>query len=112
MPNSGDFVLSEKDKAKLDAEHKADAEKYIQEVVKNSQKNGVKASGRVIKRSEGVAEDLAEHAKKGGADLIVIATHGRSGASRWVWGSVADRILRSSCVPVLMVRAPGCFSGI
>jgi len=45
-------------------------------------------------------------------DLIVIATHGRSGVSRWVWGSVADRILRSACVPVLMVRAPGCFPGI
>jgi nucleotide-binding universal stress UspA family protein len=45
-------------------------------------------------------------------DLIIIATHGRSGVSRWVWGSVADRILRSSCVPVLMVRAPGCVPGI
>jgi nucleotide-binding universal stress UspA family protein len=41
-------------------------------------------------------------------DLIIIATHGRSGVSRWVWGSVAERILRSACVPVLMVRAPGC----
>ena len=43
---------------------------------------------------------------------LVIATHGRSGVSRWVWGSVADRILRSACVPVLMVRAPGCVPGI
>jgi nucleotide-binding universal stress UspA family protein len=42
----------------------------------------------------------------------VIATHGRSGISKWVWGGVADRILRSSCVPVLMVRAPGCVPGI
>ena len=104
--------MSEKDMAKLDAEHKAEAEKYIQEVAKNAQKIGVKASGKVIKRTEGVAEDLAEHAKKSGADLIVIATHGRSGPSKWVWGSVADRTLRSSCVPVLMVRAPGCVAGL
>ena len=112
MPNSGEFILSEKDMAKLDAEHKAEAEKYIQEVVKNSHSNGVKTSGTVIKRREGVAEDLAAYGKKSGADLIVIATHGRSGPSKWVWGSVADRTLRSSCVPVLMVRAPGCVAGI
>jgi len=112
MPTAGEFVMSEKDMAKLDAEHKAEADKYIQEVAKNAQKIGVKASGKVIKRTEGVAEDLAEYAKKSGADVIVIATHGRSGASKWVWGSVADRTLRSSCVPVLMVRAPGCVAGI
>ncbi|HYB20519.1 MAG TPA: universal stress protein, partial [Thermodesulfobacteriota bacterium] len=58
------------------------------------------------------ADALAEFATKNRIDLIVIATHGRSGVSRWVWGSVADRILRSSCVPVLMVRAPGCVPGI
>jgi len=39
--------------------------------------------------------------------MILIATHGRSGVSRWVRGSIADRILRASRVPVLMVRAPG-----
>jgi len=36
----------------------------------------------------------------------MIATHGRSGVSRWIMGSVADRIFRSSNAPVLMVRAP------
>jgi nucleotide-binding universal stress UspA family protein len=112
IPTSGEFVMSEKDIAKLDAEHKADAEKYIEEVTKNAHTNGVRASGKVLKKSEGVADDLADYAKKSGADAIVIATHGRSGPSRWVWGSVADRILRSSCVPVLMVRAPGCVAGI
>jgi len=112
MPTAGEFVMSEKDMAKLDAEHKAEADKYIQEVAKNAQKIGVKASGKVIKRTEGVAEDLAEYAKKSGADVIVIATHGRSGASKWVWGSVAARTLWSSCVPVLMVRAPGGVAGV
>jgi nucleotide-binding universal stress UspA family protein len=58
------------------------------------------------------AEVLADYAAKNQPDLILIATHGRSGPSRWVWGSVADRMLRASCVPVLMVRAPGCFPGI
>jgi nucleotide-binding universal stress UspA family protein len=112
MPSGSDFVMSEKDAAKIDAENKADAEKYIQGVVKTAQNMGIKVSGKVLQRNEGVAEDLAGYASKSGSDLIVIATHGRSGPSRWVWGSVADRILRSSCVPVLMVRAPGCTPGI
>jgi nucleotide-binding universal stress UspA family protein len=112
MPSGADFVMSEKDAAKIDAQHKADAEKYIQDVVKTAQNKGIKVSGKVLKRTEGVAEDLAAYASKSSTDLIVIATHGRSGPSKWVWGSVADRILRSSCVPVLMVRAPGCTPGI
>lgn len=58
-----------------------------------------------------VAEELANYANKHEVDLIIISTHGRSGVSRWVFGSVADRVLRSSCVPVLMVRAPGCIPG-
>ena len=58
-----------------------------------------------------VAEIIAEYAEGNGIDLICIATHGRSGVSRWVRGSVADRILRSASVPVLMVRAPGTKGG-
>lgn len=58
------------------------------------------------------AEIIADYAGKNGVDLIIISTHGRSGVSRWVWGSVADRVLRASCVPVFMIRAPGCVPGI
>jgi len=54
-----------------------------------------------------VVDSLLEFADKNGVDLIVIATHGRSGVSRWVWGSVADKLLRSAKVPVLMVRPEG-----
>ncbi|HWO93734.1 MAG TPA: universal stress protein [Dehalococcoidia bacterium] len=38
-------------------------------------------------------------------DLIVMASHGRTGASRLWWGSVADRVIRSARVPVLLVRS-------
>jgi nucleotide-binding universal stress UspA family protein len=58
------------------------------------------------------AEEIAFYAKHPGCDIIVMASHGRSGPSRWAYGSVADRVLRASCVPVLMVRAPGCVPGI
>ena len=36
--------------------------------------------------------------------LIVMSTHGRSGLGRWIMGSVADRVLRASYSPVLLIR--------
>ena len=53
------------------------------------------------------AAEICDYAKSIGADLIVMSTHGRSGIRRWVYGSVADRVLRSSNVPVLLVRTLG-----
>lgn len=54
-----------------------------------------------------VTESLTEFADKRGVELIIIATHGRSGITRWIMGSVAEKLLRSAKVPVLMVQAPG-----
>ncbi len=45
-------------------------------------------------------------AKEGGADLIVMGTHGRTGLSRLLIGSVAEAVLRRSTCPVLTVRVP------
>lgn len=51
------------------------------------------------------ADEIITYAAKSGCDLIVMSTHGRSGIGRWVYGSVADKVLRSSAIPVLLVRA-------
>lgn len=52
-----------------------------------------------------VAENILDFAEFENADIIVMATHGRSGVGRWVFGSVAERVLRASQCPVLLVRA-------
>jgi nucleotide-binding universal stress UspA family protein len=44
-------------------------------------------------------------ARQEDADLIVMSTHGRSGLNRWVYGSVADAVMRAAPVPVLLVPA-------
>jgi nucleotide-binding universal stress UspA family protein len=87
----------------------------------NANKYLAKASGRLSKENidtktdivqapenEGVAEVILEYAKNSSIDLIIMSTHGRSGISRWTMGSVADRIVRSSIVPVLIVAPAGC----
>ena len=52
-----------------------------------------------------VAENLADYADSNDIDLIIMATHGHSGITRWVMGSMADKLFRSASVPVFMVRA-------
>ena len=102
--------LSAKQIERIESELTSEAETYLQQRAQELKFNGVKTEWKVL--SGMTAEAIAQHAVQAGADLIIISTHGRSGVSRWVWGSVADRVLRSSCVPVLMVRAPGCVPGI
>jgi nucleotide-binding universal stress UspA family protein len=52
------------------------------------------------------AASIIEEAKEQAADLIVMATHGRTGLSHFFLGSVAERVVRESSVPVMTVRAP------
>ena len=51
------------------------------------------------------ADEILRAARRARADLIVMGTHGRSGVSRLFMGSVAERVVRESRVPVLTVRA-------
>ena len=110
-PPTSDYIFSDDQIKKVEKENKAYAEKYLKETVGQA-KYGSDVRVETTVLHGNVADALAEFANKNEADIIVIATHGRSGVSKWVWGGVADRILRSSCVPVLMVRAPGCVPGI
>ena len=83
------------------------AREYLDKLVKKLKEKGIAAESEVLYGGH-VVDELVNYADKNEVDLIVIATHGRSGVSRWVWGSVTDRILRTAPMPVLIVRAPGC----
>ena len=54
-----------------------------------------------------VADAIVRAAEQEQIDVIAMATHGRSGLQRAVYGSVAEQVLRSSTRPVLLVRVPG-----
>jgi nucleotide-binding universal stress UspA family protein len=54
---------------------------------------------------ERIASVIEGEARRWQADLIVIGTHGRSGLSRLLLGSVAEGVVRVASVPVLLVRA-------
>lgn len=60
----------------------------------------------VIVTSGSAAEEILKAADQVKADLIAMSTHGRSGWRRLAFGSITDKVLRGSHIPVLMVRAP------
>jgi nucleotide-binding universal stress UspA family protein len=51
-----------------------------------------------------IASIIVEEAERWPADLIVIGTHGRSGFSRVLFGSVAEGVVRTAHIPVLLIR--------
>jgi nucleotide-binding universal stress UspA family protein len=69
----------------------------------------LKKRGVVIKTmtSNGnAADEILKAADETNADLIAMSTHGRSGLRRLAFGSITDKVLHGSKIPVLMVRAP------
>ncbi|SEP19964.1 universal stress protein [Nitrosovibrio sp. Nv6] len=55
-------------------------------------------------RGERIASAIMEEARRWQADLIVIGTHGRTGFSRVLFGSVAEGVVRTAHIPVLLIR--------
>jgi nucleotide-binding universal stress UspA family protein len=92
--------------AELEEWNQSEAKKYIAALEQKLNKEGVAARGAVVNGR--AAETIMDYAGKNGIDLIIMSTHGRSGISRWAFGSVADKVVRHSLVPVLAVSPPGC----
>lgn len=97
--------LSPEERQRLEADSIDVARNYLNQLVQRLKDDGIVAQAEVLFGND--ITELVKYADSNQVDLIVIATHGRSGMGRWVWGGIADRILRSASVPVLMVRSPG-----
>lgn len=111
MPSyHGEIRIDPKITAQREAERESSAKEYLNKVANRIKHEGTTVRAEVLVGR--VTESLTQYAEKNGIEIILIATHGRSGVTRWVRGSVADKILRSANVPVLMVRAPGTKGGI
>jgi nucleotide-binding universal stress UspA family protein len=105
----GEPDFTEEQIEEIDARGASAAREYLDKLVNRVDYGTVKVDSAIV--TGRTAHSLADYAHKNAVDMIVIATHGRSGVGRWVWGSVADRLLHASGVPVLMVRALGCGLG-
>ena len=79
------------------------ARDYLDRVAGRLAEEGIKVSTTV--QMGAVAESIVDYIESQPIDLVAMCTHGRTGRTRWTLGSVADRVLRSGCLPVLLVRA-------
>ena len=80
------------------------AEAYLEEVASILRGKGLSVTWRVLRGRPGT--EVAHLAQELQQDLIVLATHGRRGVSRWVVGSVAEAVVRASGDPVLVIPPP------
>jgi nucleotide-binding universal stress UspA family protein len=83
---------------------KRDAETYLAARRGELRNKNIEVSTHIIV-SEAVATAILDFAESEGVDLIAMSTHGRSGLGRWVYGSVADKVLQGATCPVLLIRA-------
>jgi nucleotide-binding universal stress UspA family protein len=84
---------------------KKKATAYLNEVGKRLKKNKGVVVKPMVRIGTNAADEIIKASDEIKVDLIAISTHGRSGISRWAFGSIADKILRGGSTPVLMVRA-------
>lgn len=77
------------------------AERTMQEFVEENFK-GVKATGKVVNGY--AAEEILALIDSSDADLLIMGTHGRKGIDRILFGSVAEKVVKSSRVPVMTIR--------
>jgi len=103
MPFHGGVVFDENNLKEIERSAKKGAEQYMKTVKKRLSSRGIDVNAVVLEGK--IADSLIDYADNNGFDLIVMATHGRSGLARWVMGSVADKILHSSTLPVLLIRS-------
>lgn len=97
VPSSGEIIAEQFNLAEKDAMT------YLKSVAQSLGVKGLKAEAVTLQGTQ-VGEGIVDYANKNSIDLIAIATHGRSGVGRAVFGSVADYVLRGSGIPILVVR--------
>ena len=66
---------------------------------------GTATIGKLVLKIGDAKDAIEEAAKELGADLIIMSTHGRTGVSRFLLGSIAEKVVRSAPCPVLTIRA-------
>lgn len=82
---------------------KKQASQYLRNAGESLRKKGANTKVRVSVGD--AADEIIKAADEINADIIAMSSHGRSGFSRWAFGSVTDRVLRGGNRPVLVVKA-------
>lgn len=80
----------------------SEAKSYLQKIAENLRMDGFKVS-LIAGFGDDAAYVIVENAQRLHVDAIVMSTHGRSGISHWLFGSVAEKVLSTARCPVLVI---------
>ena len=80
-----------------------EGEGYLRTIEKRLKDKGFTVESHLQQGNE--AQLILEHCDRKDIDLIAMSTHGRSGVSRWLLGSVAEKVIRHATKPILLVRS-------
>lgn len=86
------------------ADIRDEARKYLEEKIAQLRKHGVEEISYLLQEGD-AADEIVSVANNTPESMIAMCSHGRSGAKRWVMGSVAETVVRHSNSPVLVLRA-------
>ncbi len=78
------------------------AKDYLEGVAAELRQQGLQVQTEILEGKPYVR--VVRYAEENGIDLIIMSTRGQSGLSRWLLGSVTDRVVRGATVPVLLVH--------
>jgi nucleotide-binding universal stress UspA family protein len=81
--------------------------KYLSKKSDNLEKMGLHTEIRVLFGNP--AQEIIKFAEEENADLIIMASRGKSGFNRWDMGNIADKVIRASSVPVLIAKPKSGF---
>jgi len=100
ISGSGSYI--DYTKANEDEERRVGSEMIVlAEELKNKGLNVT----HIITTGSDAANEIIELCKKNNVDLVIMSTHGRSGLGRWVFGNIAEKVLRHGETPLLLVHA-------
>jgi nucleotide-binding universal stress UspA family protein len=87
-------------------ETKQAARDYLEGLVADLKKEGINARYEIWETRGDVAGEIVEYTEKKLVDLVAMSTHGHTGPSRWMMGSVSNKVLRQGNAPLMLVRNP------
>jgi nucleotide-binding universal stress UspA family protein len=104
LPMIEDAYIAPSTYQQLQRGYRASDQKQLDRLVRTAKTAGVRATGLLLDFGM-PAERITRLAESRHADVIVMGTHGRTGLTRALLGSVATRIVATATCPVLTVRA-------
>ncbi len=87
----------------LEAESEQHAQAYFSRLQTRLASEGIKSATEVLVNSQ-PSSAIVQYAEENGMELIILASQGHSGVMRWVFGSVALKVLHDTTIPVLLIR--------